>query len=159
MARFYLTIRRDHPHQGKHNALQRLTYFALPFLAAAAVMTGLAIWKPVQLSGLTAVLGGFVWARFWHFLVMLLLVALTFGHVFMVFAVDPYSLRAIVTGGYDLSRSPERRNARPFVHLFSAPASPAHAAAPATPDPTAPPDQEAPSSVTAAPSKPPGESP
>jgi hypothetical protein len=35
----------------------------------------------------------------------------------MVFAVDPYSLRAIITGGYDESRSPERRNARPFVNL------------------------------------------
>jgi thiosulfate reductase cytochrome b subunit len=155
MARFYLTLRRDHPHQGKHNALQRLTYFALPFLAAAAVMTGLAIWKPVQLSGLTAVLGGFVWARFWHFLVMLLLVVLTFGHVFMVFAVDPYSLRAIVTGGYDLSKSPERRNARPFVHLFSTSAS-SPTPTPASPAPITPP---ADASSTAQPSKPPGESP
>ena len=36
----------------------------------------------------------------------------------MVFAVDPYSLRAIVTGWYDRARSPEARNARPFYHLF-----------------------------------------
>ena len=39
---------------------------------------------------------------------MLALVALSFGHVFMVFAVDPYSLRAIITGGYDEAKSPER---------------------------------------------------
>ena len=48
---------------------------------------------------------------------MLALVALSFGHVFMVFAVDPYSLRAIITGGYDEAKSPEARNARPFVNL------------------------------------------
>jgi hypothetical protein len=48
---------------------------------------------------------------------MLALVAVSVGHIFMVFAVDPYSLRAIVTGRYDESKSPQRRNARPFVNL------------------------------------------
>jgi hypothetical protein len=36
----------------------------------------------------------------------------------MVFAVDPYSLRAIVTGGYNPDNSPEKRNARPFINLL-----------------------------------------
>jgi len=115
MARFYLFARREHPHQGKHNALQRGAYFAMPVVGAAAVLTGLAIWKPVELSPLTNLMGGYVWARYWHFLAMIALVVLTFGHVFMVFSVDPYSLRSIVTGGYDESRSPEARNARPFL--------------------------------------------
>jgi hypothetical protein len=35
----------------------------------------------------------------------------------MVFAVDPYAMRAIITGRYNPARSPEHRNARPFVHL------------------------------------------
>ena len=117
MMKFYLGRRKDHPRQGKHNALQRTAYFALPWVAAAAVVSGLAIWKPVQLAPLTDLLGGYVWARYWHFLAMLALVVLTFGHVFMVFAVDPYSLRSIITGGYDESKSPEARNARPFVNL------------------------------------------
>jgi cytochrome b subunit of formate dehydrogenase len=94
----------------------------MPLVAVVAVLSGLAIWKPVQLSPLTWLLGGYVWARFWHFLAMLSLVALSFGHVFMVFAVDPYSLRSIITGGYDESKSPERRNARPFVNLRARPA-------------------------------------
>jgi Ni/Fe-hydrogenase b-type cytochrome subunit len=114
MVRFYLFVRSDHPHQGKHNALQKATYFMLPWVAAAAIITGIAIWKPVQLGWLTSILGGYVWARYWHFLVMLLLVVLTLGHVVMVFAVDPYSLRSMVTGGYNESKSPEARNARPF---------------------------------------------
>ncbi len=121
MTRFYLALRRDHPEQGKHNALQRLVYFSMPFLAIISVLSGLAIWKPVQLAPLTALLGGFVWARYWHFLAMVALVVAIMGHVFMVFAVDPYSLRAIVTGGYDGSKSPQRRNARPFVNLVVKP--------------------------------------
>jgi hypothetical protein len=68
----------------------------------------------VQLALLTNLLGGYVWARYWHFLAMVALVLLAVGHVFMVFAVDPYSLRSMITGGYDESKAPERRNARPF---------------------------------------------
>jgi hypothetical protein len=49
---------------------------------------------------------------------MALLVLLALVHVFMVFAVDPYSLRAIITGWYNSARSPEARNARPLYHLF-----------------------------------------
>lgn len=118
MARFYLFVSREHPRQGKHNALQRGTYFAMPWVAAFTVLTGIAIWKPVQLAWLTGSLGGYPWARYWHFLAMLALVALTFGHVFMVFAVDPYSLRSMTTGGYDDRLSPEARNARPFLNWW-----------------------------------------
>ncbi len=111
-------------------------------MAAAAVISGVAIWKPVQLAPLTHLLGGYVWARYWHFLAMLALVALSFGHVFMVFAVDPYALRAIITGGYDEAKSPEARNARPFVNLRA----PAHAETPAPPqpEPLEPPQPEPP---------------
>lgn len=126
MIRFYLFARRDHPRQGKHNALQKLAYFSLPVIAAVSVATGLAIWKPVQLGWLTNLLGGYVWARYWHFLAMVTLVVLAVGHVFMVFSVDPYSLRAIITGYYDPSRSPEERNARPFYHLLPPRAAPRH---------------------------------
>ena len=89
MLRFYLFVRPDHPRQGKHNALQRGTYFALPVFGALAVVSGIAIWKPVELAWLTNLLGGYVWARYWHFLAMLAIVVLSFAHIFMVFAVDP----------------------------------------------------------------------
>ncbi len=36
----------------------------------------------------------------------------------MVFAVDPYAIRSMTTGGYDPGLSPEARNARPFYHLL-----------------------------------------
>jgi hypothetical protein len=49
---------------------------------------------------------------------MLVLVILSIGHVFMVFTVDPYSIPSMITGKYREDRSPEARNARPFVHLL-----------------------------------------
>jgi len=118
MVRFYVTIRKDHPRQGKHNALQRLSYFSMPIVGIMAVITGIAIWKPVQLAALTNLMGGYVWARYWHFWSMLLLVALTVGHVFMVFSVDPYSIPSMITGRYREDWSPEARNARPLYHLL-----------------------------------------
>ena len=165
MVKFYLGRRKIHPRQGKHNALQRTVYFALPWVAAAAVISGVAIWKPVQLAPLTRLLGGYVWARYWHFLAMLALVVLTLGHVFMVFAVDPYSLRSITTGGYDESKSPEARNARPFVNLLARPHGAATKSVEAPIDPPAekppvtdPPKPQSPTSDPPPPN-PPGEPP
>jgi Ni/Fe-hydrogenase b-type cytochrome subunit len=118
MIKFYLFVRPSHPVQGKHNAMQKTTYFLLPILAIVQVLTGLAIWKPVQLAWITALFGGFVWARYWHFMTMVALIVLSFVHIFMVFAVDPYSIQSMVTGGYREDLSPEARNARPFYHLL-----------------------------------------
>ncbi|MEO7521856.1 MAG: cytochrome b/b6 domain-containing protein [Gemmatimonas sp.] len=118
MIRFYVNARKDHARQGKHNALQKTTYFLMPIVGIVIVLSGIAIWKPVTLSWLTALFGGYVWARWWHFCAMLVLVLMSVVHVFMVIAVDPYSVRSMITGGYDESLSPEARNARPFRNLL-----------------------------------------
>ncbi len=121
MLKFYLFVRKRHPHQGKHNALQKNTYFVMLVCGAVLIVTGLAVWKPVSLGWLTNLMGGYALARWWHFCAMMLLTALIVTHVFMVFAVDPYAIRAMTTGGYDEDRfSPEARNARPFTHLLPA---------------------------------------
>lgn len=118
MAKFYLGFRRTHPLQGKHNALQRYAYSAMIVLGIVSVVTGVAIWKPVSLGWLAASMGGYHLARWWHFTAMLGLALLVLVHVVMVFAVDPYAIRAMTTGGYDDDRfSPEARNARPFINL------------------------------------------
>ncbi|MEX2109025.1 MAG: cytochrome b/b6 domain-containing protein [Gemmatimonadaceae bacterium] len=141
MVKFYSFRRKDHPRQGKHNALQKIAYFLMPVAGALAIASGLAIWKPVQLAPLTNLLGGFVWARYWHFIAMVVIVILSVIHVFMVFAVDPYSLRAMITGNYDTALSPEARNARPFYNLWPrrnrAPGSGAPPSPPSSPSPPA----------------------
>jgi len=118
MARFYLFIRKDHPVQGKHNALQQYAYTSMLVIGVVIVTSGVAIWKPVSLSWLTNLYGGYALARWWHFAGMLALAMLVLVHVIMVFTVDPYALRAMTTGGYDEDRwSPEARNARPLFNL------------------------------------------
>lgn len=100
MAKYYLRWRHDHPPQGKHNPLQKLAYTSVVLLGGLALLTGLAIYKPLQFSWLTALLGGFQAARYWHFWVVWIFVAFTIMHVLLVFLVDPASLRAMLTGRY-----------------------------------------------------------
>ena len=100
MARYYLRLRRDHPPQGKHNPLQKVAYTSIVLLGALAVLTGVAVYKPVQFGWLTALFGGFQAARYWHFWVVWIFVGFTITHVILVFVVDPASLRAMVTGWY-----------------------------------------------------------
>jgi thiosulfate reductase cytochrome b subunit len=100
MQLYYLRLRKEHPPQGKHNALQKAAYTGAVALGALSVATGFAIYKPVQLGWLTWLFGGFELARYWHFLAVWAFVAFVAVHVVMVFLVDPASLRAILTGGY-----------------------------------------------------------
>jgi thiosulfate reductase cytochrome b subunit len=100
MQLYYLRLRREHPPQGKHNALQKAAYSFIFVLGAIAVLTGFAIYKPAQLSWLTAAFGGYQYARYWHFWTVWIFVAFTIVHVLLVFLVDPASLRAMITGWY-----------------------------------------------------------
>jgi len=100
MQKYYLRLRRDHPPQGKHNALQKGAYTFIVLLGMLSVLTGLSLWKPVQLWWLTAAFGGYELARYWHFVAVWLFVAFSLVHVVLVFLVDPASLRAMLTGWY-----------------------------------------------------------
>lgn len=100
MQLYYLRLRKEHPPQGKHNALQKLAYTTIFFIGVLAVLSGFAIYKPAQLSWLTAAFGGFELARYWHFWTVWIFVAFTLVHVSLVFLVDPASLRAMITGWY-----------------------------------------------------------
>ena len=81
------------------------------------VVTGLAIWKPVQFSGLVSLLGGFQSARLIHFLGMAAIVGFLAVHVALSLLV-PRTLVAMVTGGPPRCRSAPMRS--PF-RLTSAP--------------------------------------
>jgi thiosulfate reductase cytochrome b subunit len=100
MQLYYLRLRKDHPAQGKHNALQKAAYTSIVALGAIATLSGFAIYKPVQLSWLTSLFGGYELARYWHFVTVWLFVGFTILHVALVFLVDPASLRGMITGWY-----------------------------------------------------------
>ncbi len=83
---------------GTYNAVQRLLYVLVTVAAVLAVLTGLSIWKPVQLGWLTWVFGGYDLARRIHFALMSSIVAFTVVHVALV-ALVPSTLVSMVTGG------------------------------------------------------------
>jgi thiosulfate reductase cytochrome b subunit len=67
-----------------YNSLQKQAYTTVVILGGLSVLTGFAIWKPVQLSGLAWLMGGFHWARLWHFLIMIAIALFILGHLIMV---------------------------------------------------------------------------
>src|SRR5438445_11460006 len=70
-----------------YNAAQRAAYLAIILCLVVLVLSGLAIWKPVQLQEITAVFGGYEGARVVHFLAMSLLVLIVLIHILMVILV------------------------------------------------------------------------
>ncbi len=100
MQRYYLRLRKDHPAQGKHNALQKGAYSFIILLGIIGVLTGWAVYKPVQLPWLAALFGGYQAARYWHFWVVWLFTGFCIVHVVLVFVADPASLRGMITGWY-----------------------------------------------------------
>lgn len=100
MARYYARIDSVHPPQGKHNALQRAAYSGAILLGVLAVLSGFAVWKPVQLAWLTFAFGGFQAARWVHFATVWLFVAFTVVHVAAVLLFDRASLPSMITGRY-----------------------------------------------------------
>jgi thiosulfate reductase cytochrome b subunit len=80
-----------------YNAVQRLFYVGVIVAGIVVVLSGLAIWKPVQLQQLTAAFGGYDTARYVHFFAMAAIVGFLVVHVIMSVIV-PSSLRAMITG-------------------------------------------------------------
>ncbi len=100
MQLYYLRLGKEHPPQGKHNALQKAAYTFIVVLGALATLTGFAIYQPVQLAWLTTLFGGYELSRYWHFITVWLFVGFTLLHVALVLLVDPASLRGMITGWY-----------------------------------------------------------
>ena len=92
-----LAFRLAHDDLSKYNAVQRLLYAGIIVVAIVIVLSGLSIWKPVQLQWLTALFGGYDAARYVHFFCMAAIVGFLVVHVLLALIV-PKSLRAMVTG-------------------------------------------------------------
>ena len=89
--------RLSHDDLSVYNAVQRLLYLGVILAGVVVVLSGLAIWKPIQLQELTALLGGYEAARYVHFLAMAAIVSFIVIHVVMALLV-PRSLRAMIVG-------------------------------------------------------------
>jgi thiosulfate reductase cytochrome b subunit len=73
------------PHRlGHYNAVQRLLYTGVILAICTAVLTGLSIWKPVQLGGLLHLFGGYPIARLIHLAAMFAIAGFVVIHVLLV---------------------------------------------------------------------------
>src|SRR5438034_10412432 len=90
-----LTGKLSHDDLTKYNYVQKLLYAGIIIVGVLIVLSGLSIWKPVQLQWLTALFGGYDAARSVHVFGMAAIVAFTVVHVVLALIV-PKSLRAMI---------------------------------------------------------------
>lgn len=101
-----LRLRLSHDDITRYNAVQKLLYLGIMLAVAVQVLSGLAIWKPIQFSRLTDLFLGFQNARYAHFLGMSAIAAFLVLHVALALLV-PKTLRAMLTGGPTMPDEPD----------------------------------------------------
>ncbi len=93
-----LRLHLAHDDPTKYNTVQKMLYVGVIMIGIMIVISGLAIWKPVQFSELLTLFGNFQNARLVHFLCMSAIVGFVLVHVTLALLV-PHTLIAMVTGG------------------------------------------------------------
>jgi thiosulfate reductase cytochrome b subunit len=93
-----LHLSKIEPPRRKFNAAQQLAYTSIILMGMGSLLTGLAIYKPVQLSWLTTLLGGYEWARWEHFWLVIGYVVFFVIHISQVIRAGWNNFRAMVTG-------------------------------------------------------------
>jgi thiosulfate reductase cytochrome b subunit len=94
---------------GEYNAVQKVFYWGVLAAILITILSGLSIWKPVQLQWLTALFGGYEFARVVHFFGMAAIVGFLVVHLALT-ALVPKTLVAMVVGR--ASETPHPRNRR-----------------------------------------------
>src|SRR3954453_15607609 len=92
-----LTGKLSHDDLTMYNYVQKLLYAGIIVVGVLIVLSGLSIWKPVQLQWLAAMFGGYEVARYVHFVCMAAIVAFLIVYVALALLV-PKSLRAMIIG-------------------------------------------------------------
>ena len=92
-----LTFKLAHDDLSHYNAVQKVLYSGVILCGVIIVLSGVAIWKPVQFQELTTLFGGYNFARYVHFFAMAAIVGFLVVHILLALLV-PKSLRAMVTG-------------------------------------------------------------
>jgi thiosulfate reductase cytochrome b subunit len=93
-----LRFRLAHDDLTHYNAVQKILYLGVMLIGILIVISGLALWKPVQFSELASLFGSFQTIRIVHFLCMSAIVAFLVVHVALGLLV-PRTILAMLTGG------------------------------------------------------------
>jgi thiosulfate reductase cytochrome b subunit len=87
-----------------YNAVQKLLYVGIITVIIVQVLSGLVVWKPIQLSELATLFYDFQGARLVHFIGMALIVGFLIIHVALALLV-PKTIGAMITGGPEVDNS------------------------------------------------------
>jgi thiosulfate reductase cytochrome b subunit len=101
-----LRLSKTHPPPAKFNGAQKIAYTSIILMGVGSLVTGVAIYKPVQFSWLTVMVGGYQAARFEHFWLTIGYVLFFLVHVAQVIKAGWNNFRSMVTG-YELVDAPE----------------------------------------------------
>ena len=93
-----LRLKLGHDDITRYNAVQKLLYVGIILVIVVQVVSGLAVWKPVQFSELAALFYSFQGSRLVHFIGMAAIVAFLVIHVALALIV-PRTIGAMITGG------------------------------------------------------------
>ncbi len=93
----FLTGKLSHADVRKYNMIQKLAYLFAMADILVLILSGLVLWKSVQLPWLRVLLGGYEGARRVHFFAMSGMVGFIVVHVVMALAV-PKTIKAMVWG-------------------------------------------------------------
>lgn len=93
-----LGLRKELPPCRKYNGAQQVAYTLVILMGAGSLLTGLAIYKPTQFGWLLTLLGGYEWARWEHFWLMIGYVLFFVIHVVQVLRAGWNNFRSMVNG-------------------------------------------------------------
>lgn len=93
-----LHIRREPPPLQKYNGAQQFAYSGIVLMGLGSLVTGIAIYKPVQFAWLDALLGGYPMARFFHFWITVGYLTFFAVHIAQVVRAGWNNFRSMVIG-------------------------------------------------------------
>lgn len=91
---------------GSYNAVQRALYIGVLLLGIMALLSGLGLWKPVQLQLIDDLVGGYPVVRWIHFFAMAGIVGFVAVHLVLV-ALVPRTLPSMITGRAHIPTPPQ----------------------------------------------------
>jgi len=94
--------------------VQKALYLGVMAVGVLIVISGLALWKPVQFSELASLFGNFQNIRLVHFLCMTAIVAFIVVHTTLALLV-PQSLLAMITGGPAIGTARDKAPSAPII--------------------------------------------
>jgi len=102
-----ITFTLDHGDLTKYNMVQKLLYGGVIVVVILQVVSGLALWKPIQFSWLIPLFYSFQGARLVHFILMTAIVLFILIHVALALTV-PQTLVAMITGNPPPHKTPHK---------------------------------------------------